>query len=555
MAYLILKQGDQAGQKVDVIGDKVSVGRGNQSDIRILERSVSRNHAIISRSPDGNHIIKDVGSSYGTFVNGKRIAQEKLTDKCTVKLGSATLEYRKLSVDFDVSEQANNDAQSIESIDQPTVPGEAVQVGESEDGFTILQIMTDAEDPHVPIPTRQNDDALNEANKRLRTAYELSEVISYSFNLQELYKKILKAIFSTIKVERACILLLDEESGEIIPQASMDSFGVEQDVPYSTTIVRKVIENGESLLLNNAQTEQELDTAVSIFAHNIRSAICVPIRTREKILGVLNADASGASLFNKSDLQLFTLIGNQAGTVIQNARLVEENIKAARLAAVGQTVASLAHCIKNILQGLKGGAFMVDEGFNTDNMDMIQAAWPLVKGSQQKITELVMNMLDYSKERKPAYQFVELQDNMQNIYDLMLERSAEKNVKFFFEYDEETPKVECDPMGIYRATLNLVTNAIDAVEENRGKVKLNVCPAEDGKNLHIQVIDNGTGIPEDVLEKLFEAFHSTKDSKGTGLGLAVSKKIANEHKGDIIVKTILGKGTTFIIQIPIKRPE
>lgn len=555
MAFLMLKQGSQAGQKFEIIGDNVKVGRGNESDIRIMERSVSRNHAVIVRTPEGNHHIKDVGSSYGTFVDGKRITQEQLSDQCSIKLGSAILEYNELSVDMDALEQSNGNAVSLESLDQPTIQEDSPQIGESEDGFTILQVIPQGEDPHTSIPTREDADALAEANMRLRTAYELSEVISYSFDLQELYKRILEAIFSTIKVERACILVRNEESGEILPQASMDSFGVEQDVPYSTTIVRKVIENGESILLNNAQNEQELDTSASIFAHNIRSAICVPIRTREKIIGALNADASGSSLFGKSDLQLFTLIGNQAGIVIQNARLVEENIKAARLAAVGQTVASLAHCIKNILQGLKGGAFMVDEGFKTENLDMIQAAWPLVKGSQQKITELVMNMLDYSKERKPAYQQADLRDNMQNIYDLMEERAEEKGVKLFFEYEEEIPKVECDPMGIYRATLNLVTNAIDAVEENNGKVKLKISPSKDEVNLLIKVIDNGTGIPEDVLDKLFEAFHSTKDSKGTGLGLAVSKKIAIEHKGDIIVKTKLGKGTTFILQIPVRRPE
>lgn len=545
MAHFIVRQGEQTGEKFNITGNKALIGRGNQCGIQVTERSVSRSHASVMRQPDGSFVIQDEGSTYGTFVNGEKINQTNLTDGATVKLGGLVLEF------------VHKQAPASRREEVPDVP---TAVEEATGNYTILHAYSDGpevEGAAVKAAAGEASSSMEDlasANRRLNTAYEISEAISLTFDLAELYQKILQAIFDAIKVERAAILLVDEQSDQIKVQASMDAQGNEKEVPFSRTIVKQVIRDGHSLLLENAQDAESLDSAASVFAHNIRSAICVPIRTREKIIGALNADASGAALFSMNDLHLFTLIGNQAGIVIQNVQLIEENIRAARLAAVGQTVASLAHCIKNILQGLKGGVFMVDEGLNGDDFDMITAAWPLVKGSQQRITELVMNMLDYSKERKPAYQRADLRENMQNIRDLMVDRAEEKDVEIEFEYSDDTPEVQCDPMGIYRAALNLVTNAIDAAQEGGGKVRMEIVPSPDKKELYIRVHDNGPGIAPDVLKKLFEAFHSTKDSKGTGLGLAVSKKIANEHKGDIEVETEVGKGTTFTLVVPVDRP-
>ena len=543
MAFLLVKQGEYAGQRMELSGQKQTIGRSKQCDIRLPDSSVSRNHAVIYAKTDGAFAIEDVGSTYGTFFNGKKLKKATLTQKTSLQFGAVLVEFY-----IDDAEHADPSRREVPSVDTADLP----------ENYTILHVLSEQDAKSGIISDQEDPDALNEKlhvlEKRLNTAYEISAIISSTYELSELFKKIFRSIFDTIKVERVSILLVNEDTGELIHQASMDLNEGEEEALYSSTIVKKVIKNGQSLLLRNAQTAAEFDTSHSIFAYNIRSAMCVPLRTREKIIGVINVDASGESFFTQEDLQLLTLIGNQAGVVIQNARLIEENIKAERLAAVGQTVASLAHCIKNILQGIKGGSSLVDEGLNTGNSDMLGMAWTLVKSSQQRISELVLNMLDYSKERKPAYHRADLHDHMQNIFELMRDRAKEKNVSVEFVYNCEKMKVECDSMGIYRATLNLMTNAIDAVEKSQGNVMLHVSPSQNQEYLLIKVSDDGTGIPPEVKDKLFEAFHSTKDSKGTGLGLAVSKKIVTEHKGDIIVDTKLGEGTTFTIKLPVNRP-
>jgi len=542
MAHLVITNGEDAGTVFHITAKQHVLGRGEQSDFRIKDRTVSRTHALLFQAPDGEYRVKDQGSTSGLYVNGQKVAEAGLAHKAVLRLGVTELEFLN----------------EVDRAREGLAPQVSLDPQNTTNTFNVIQSLNSAGELLGGGPTildqTDNLDAVMAANKRLRTAYEISDIISSTFEMQDLYQKILAAIFKTVKVERAAILLVDEKSGQLREIASRDQFGNEQALPFSHTIVQSVIKQGESLLLANAQDESGFDMAKSIISLNIRSAMCVPIRTRDKILGVINADASGASLFSKNDLQLLTLVGNQAGIAIQNAALVEENIKTARLAAVGHTVASLAHCIKNILGGLRGAVQMMDEGLTSQEADIFLAAWPLVKGSQQRISELVMNMLDYSKDRQPAYETADLREHMQNIVDLMKERAEDKEVKVFFEYDPATPPVECDPMAIYRATLNLMTNAIDAVHETSGEVRLKVQPGPDDAHLLIHVIDNGGGIPPEMKDKLFEAFQSTKASRGTGLGLCVTKKIITEHRGEIVIDSEAGRGTTFSLKLPLHKP-
>jgi len=527
MAYLLVTKGAQAGERYPLTAGEYLIGRNPTCDINLTDSSVSRQHAKIRALADGTFVVEDANSSYGTLVNRQKVTQAALLDKAELQLGGAVMEFH-----LDDAEPAD-----------------------AADGYTIMRVLGE----QTPAGELEQTDGrllerIEALNKRLHTAYDISAIITSTYDLTELYKKILTSIFATIPVERGSILLWDAAHDELQHRCSLDTRGGAEEVPYSRTIVRKVIDRGESLLISNAQTDTGFDASNSVFAYNIRSAMCVPLRAHDEIIGVINADASGAAVFQEEDLQLLTLIGSQAGIVVQNARLIDENIKAARLAAVGQTVASLAHCIKNILQGLKGGASLMDQGLEMDSKEMTDVAWKLVKTSQQRISELVLNMLDYSKERQPAYQSADLREHMENIRALMTDRAREKLVRIELAYDEATPAVECDPMGIYRATLNLCTNAIDAVEPETGVVTIHVRPDATGEHVLIGVADNGSGIPEEVRAKLFEAFHSTKDSKGTGLGLAVSKKIINEHRGEILLETEVGQGTTFTLRLPIKRP-
>jgi signal transduction histidine kinase len=240
--------------------------------------------------------------------------------------------------------------------------------------------------------------------------------------------------------------------------------------------------------------------------------------------------------------------------------LVEEKTKklleTERLAAVGQTVAGLAHAIKNITGGLTGGTFVLDKGFQLNNEKYLRQGWDLLKGNVGRLKSMALDLLNYAKEREPDYHLCDPSRPAREVIDLMLPRARENDVSLEIESDESLPKVWLDPEGIHRCLLNLVTNAIDACikvdcTQRHGKVVLRILKTESWA-VEFQVVDNGCGMDVETKEKIFQRFFSTKGSRGTGLGLMITKKIIDEHQGAIEFESETGKGTRFIIRLPEK---
>jgi signal transduction histidine kinase len=239
-------------------------------------------------------------------------------------------------------------------------------------------------------------------------------------------------------------------------------------------------------------------------------------------------------------------------------KLVEEKtqklIEAERLAAVGQTVAGLAHAIKNITGGLTGGIFVLEKGIELDNKKYLQQGREMVEGNVKKIKSMAMDLLKFAKDREPDYQLGDPNRPVEEVFDLMASRAQEYGISLEMDLDKNLPDLWFDLEEIYRCLLNLVTNAIDACAEvgssgEKGVVVLRSFRPE-GWAVEYQVVDNGCGMDEETRAKIFQSFFSTKGSRGTGLGLMITKKIVDEHGGVIEVESQKAKGSKFSIRLP-----
>ena len=164
------------------------------------------------------------------------------------------------------------------------------------------------------------------------------------------------------------------------------------------------------------------------------------------------------------------------------------------------------------------------------------------------------SLLSYSKERVPAVEITDLNEIVRDVFELMESRAGEIGVKLELKLGTSLPAIAVDPEGIHRALLNIVGNALDAVENRpHPQVTVGTRLAEDGW-LKVIVLDNGGGIEQPRLNDIFNPFVSTKGARGTGLGLAVSRKVLREHGGDIVVQSQVGVGSKFTLRLPIKSP-
>jgi signal transduction histidine kinase len=398
--------------------------------------------------------------------------------------------------------------------------------------------------------------------------YRTALAVSHTLDIDQLLQRIMELIFEWVEADRGCIMLVDQESDELLPKVSRHRRrqGREREkLEISRTILDYVMEHREGVLTSDAREDQRWDPAASIVKMGVREAICVPMQGRYGVVGIIYIDTytppgrfvqNSANKFSEEHLKLMVAIAHQAALAVEDTSYYSAMVQAERLAAIGQTIATLSHHIKNILQGIRGGSYLIDEGLKNQDSEVVRKGWTIVEKNQDKISNLVMDMLTFSKEREPDMIPANLNELVSDVAELMQARATESGVQLEVKLADDIPELMFDPELMHRAVLNVVTNAIDACEKHeKGCVTVLTEHADESRVLRVRVCDNGEGISPQDMKKVFSVFESRKGSRGTGLGLSVSQKILREHGGDIHVESELGSGSTFMLQLPAVSPS
>lgn len=234
-------------------------------------------------------------------------------------------------------------------------------------------------------------------------------------------------------------------------------------------------------------------------------------------------------------------------------RLEKELVRSERMAAIGETVAGLAHYIKNILAGLKGGSYVANIGIDKGDNTKLRDGWQMIQNNIGRISDLVLDLLTYSREHKPVMQLCSPNDIVNEVCDLMSAEASENNISIIRNLDASIKDVFIDSYTVHHSLLNLVSNAIDACifdEDTTKEYKVTVTTAREKEDIIVfQVIDNGCGMTDEVKNNLFSSIFTTKLDKGNGLGLLVSNKLLKENNGTLTFDSSPGQGSTFTIRI------
>ena len=242
-------------------------------------------------------------------------------------------------------------------------------------------------------------------------------------------------------------------------------------------------------------------------------------------------------------------------------RLVEEKaqklVEAERMAAVGQTVTELSHTIKNIANGLKGSIFVLGKGIELDNKQYLHEGWKMVEGNVEKIKNLSLDLLNYGKYADVVFTVGDANAPVVEVVQLLESRATSQGIALKAELSDQLAPMRFDPEGIQRCLLNLVTNAIDACGEDDAPGKTVTVRTKKPENwaVEYQVIDTGSGMTQDVQDKIFQSFFSTKGIHGTGIGLMMTQRIVDQHQGIIEVASEKAAGSTISIKLPSPNPD
>jgi two-component system, NtrC family, sensor kinase len=553
---LFVIRGNDQGTRFELEEPIIRLGRDKSCHLHIHDTEVSRQHAELRRT-HRDYTVSDLSSSNGTFVNGARVQQHALLSGDQVQVGATLMLY---TGPLDESSSGIGSAVSIAAASSIEEGSRIIHSVSQQEGSRIFSAQAD-------LP--QNS-WLARARSNLQVMYRTALAVSHTLDIDQLLARIMDLIFEWVEADRGCIMLFDPQSQQLVPRVRRTRSDVQHDekITISRTILDYVVDRNEGVLTSDARQDDRFNPAASIVKLGVREAICVPMQGRYHVVGIIYIDTSitpqqviergpAARRFTEDHLKLMIAIGHQAALAVEDTRYYSAMVQAERLAAIGQTIATLSHHIKNILQGIRGGSYLIEMGLTEHDETIVGKGWKIVEKNQNKISALVMDMLTFSKEREPDLTTANLNTIVNDIVELLQVRAEEEQVELCWGPAAEMPDMVFDPEGIHRAVLNVVTNAIDAVMESDPPRRVAVATRHlvDRNIVEIEIRDTGPGIAADQMDKLFSPFMSTKKSRGTGLGLPVSQKILTEHGGKITVASPPGEGACFTLEFPAVSPS
>ena len=356
--------------------------------------------------------------------------------------------------------------------------------------------------------------------------------------------------------EAASVMLYDAETDELFFQVALGDSG-DQDA-----LKREVrLKMGQGIAGLAAQTRRAVSVpdvtkdprffsdADAASQFQTRSLLAVPMMDRDRLIGVLEVvNKVGGDAFSEMDEHVMAMFSSVAATAVVNARLIGQQIRNERLAAIGEAIASLTHHIKNIITGLGSSTELIQMALDRDNAEMALRTWPVLKRNVARMSCFVQDMLAFAKPRVPVRRPADLSALVRDAAHSVRDGLAARNASLELDLEGVSGPVSIDEDGIFRCLLNLLQNAVEALPETGGRVRLTASVTPCGA-LEVLVADNGAGVPPEIRKNLFQPFFSTKGGRGTGLGLATSEKILKEHGGSLVLVPS-ASGACFRMLVP-----
>lgn len=546
-AYLIPYPVESFSRPVVVTPGKTSIGREPKSIIQITHGTVSRKHAMIS-SDKGRYVLEDLGSQNGTYVNQKRIKQSVLKHRDKITFGQRTFLFLMRS------ESAKGSAATLYLPLDDTI---AIQEDQIEPGEMLAQMAQSAAlrffQQTIPDPQDTAAHSIR-AHERLTLLYQLSEQLRSLKSSEEVLNKGLEFILKAIQAaERAVILLMtnDNQSLEVKALIHRDSKEHNGAISISRTIVDWVLTERMALVSQNAPDDQRFKDADSIRIDYLNSVICVPIMKASKVIGILYVDSSSVvDTMTQDDAAFSAAVANELALSIDNIRLQRDALRNERMAAIGMTITNLAHNIKNLIHLNQNAADLMGMHLRKIEDADIDRNWHRIEQCFEQINNLSADMLAFAKEHEIKLKKVDINQMVSSNRDFIVESLAGKGIELELTLSPENPQCMMDEKHFQQALLNLLVNAIHAIDKKeKGRIEISTA-VKNEQYLIIGVTDNGCGIDAEKKDKIFDLFYTTKGTFGSGLGLPSVQKFVERLNGKLTVKSNFGVGSTFQMIFP-----
>ena len=376
---------------------------------------------------------------------------------------------------------------------------------------------------------------------------EITCELSSTHNLDELLKRIVHAAADLSGVEAASILLYDENRNQLHFQSSTNLDTPLMRgliVPVEGSLAGEIVRTRKPLIVNNTDDDpRHFDLVGKVAKFDTRSLLGVPMITKQKVVGVLEAVNKLEGNFTEEDLAILNALGSQAGVAIQNVQLYQQS----------DLISEMVHELRTPLQSLSTAAHLIARPDISDKQQ--QKIIETIQSETNRLTNMTSTFLDVALLESGRHQFkikkIEIGELLEEVAELTRSSMEDKGIRLEMKIETPMPRVYGDTDKLKQVIFNLLSNATK-YNQPGGINTINAYSTD--TEVIFSVRDTGIGIERQHLPSLFTKFYrvpgADRWAKGTGLGLSISKKIVDAHGGTISVDSEAGKGTLFTVKLP-----
>jgi signal transduction histidine kinase/CRP-like cAMP-binding protein len=426
------------------------------------------------------------------------------------------------------------------------------EILEKDHGFTqnlirMMSLRLRTSDQMVILHSERHVAALQHQIDKMHKLIEASKTVNSTLDTDKLLTVILQTATAMVKADRGTLYFIDEIKGELWSKVFQGKELVEIRLPIGKGIAGYVAATGETINIPDAYIDRRFNPDFDKKSgYHTKTILCMPLRNRDnKVIGVFQLLNKMQGAFTKDDEEYIDALSVHASIAVENAQLAQEMVSNERLSAVGKMASTIIHDIKNPMGTLRVYAQVMRK--KAADEEVVKLADEMIR-QVDRFVNMTQEILDFSRGVSALnLQETEFGELMEMVLVFIEKDLTKRNVKLIQE-NQFTGKVCVDADKLMRVFYNIAGNAADAMPLG-GKLTVKSC--QHGDTVMIEFSDTGIGMPPEIKAKIFEPFITYGKKHGTGLGMAIVKKIIDDHKGTIEIDSVLGKGTSVRLFLPL----
>ena len=403
-------------------------------------------------------------------------------------------------------------------------------------------------DENIVLRLEEQRKAIEIRYNKLQRLIEASKIINSTLDLNKLLGLILNSATQSIEADRGTLYLVDDVKKELWSKVLQGTDMVEIRLPIGKGLAGFVAETGETILIPDTYADPRFNPEIDRrTGYRTRNMICMPMKNKDgKIIGVFQLLNKNQGSFDTDDVSFIDALSAHASVAIENAHMAQEMVANERLSAVGKMASVIIHDIKNPMGTLRVYAQVMKR--KSGNEEANKLADEMIH-QVDRFVNMTQEILDFTRGVSASnFQELEFFDLMNGVLEF-IQKDLEKNNIRLKKFAQFKGIIDLDQDKIVRMFYNIASNARDAMPQGG---TLTVTTIEQNGYVRIDFTDTGTGMPEEVKKRIFEPFMTYGKKHGTGLGMSIVKKVIEDHNGSIEINSVMGKGTTITIYLPIK---